>query len=104
MSAINNRAKSGVIMSTKVLKPRAIITKCYAGIHYGKDVRRELGHIIVDESEEMIEFSLHDDDDEIYFQGWYYPGEDDFWPLDCYGAAYGCTILRVRENGRMVQL
>lgn len=48
----------------------------------------------------MYKFRLLDDDGEIYLYGWSKTndGDDAFLPLDCYGAAYGCTIIEYKTD------
>jgi len=46
-------------------------------------------------------FRLLDDDDQVYFYGYMYNGEqdfDEFTPLDYYGASYGCTDLQYQDK------
>ena len=49
--------------------------------------------------EGMFKFRLLDDDGEIYFYGYSSSCDDEaaFEPLDCYGEAYGCTMIEYKD-------
>lgn len=48
----------------------------------------------------LFKFRLLDDDGEIYFYGYSSSCDDEeaFEPLDCYGAAYGCTEIQYKDT------
>jgi hypothetical protein len=56
----------------------------------------------------FTQFRLYDDDDNLYYEGYYNGLEGDeeeaFEPLDWAGAYAGCTTLRYLENGEWVEL
>jgi hypothetical protein len=56
----------------------------------------------------LYQFRLYDDDDNLYYEG-YYNGldgdeEEAFEPLDWAGAYAGCTTLKYLEKGKWVEL
>ena len=61
----------------------------------GKDEYRNKGC----NHEGMFKFRLLDDDGEIYFYGYSSSCDDEaaFEPLDCYGEAYGCTMIEYKD-------
>lgn len=55
----------------------------------------------------MYKFRLLDDDGDVYFYGWSKTNNDEnaFLPLDCYGVAYGCTMIEYKNsNGEWEEL
>ena len=61
----------------------------------GKDEYRNKGR----NHEGMFKFRLLDDDGEVYFYGYSSSCDDEaaFEPLDCYGEAYGCTMIEYKD-------